>query len=94
VRGSPILQDDFSGGVNLYDAAYAVKNNEARDARNVLTTNRGAIRKRDGSQVYATLAQAPLSLFGAQSPRVLIASGPRSSTPSTPPRPSRRSPAR
>jgi hypothetical protein len=74
VRGSPILQDDFSGGVNLYDAAYAVKNNEARDARNVLTTNRGAIRKRDGSQVYATLAQAPLSLFGAQSPRVLIAS--------------------
>jgi len=75
VRGSPILQNDFSGGVNLYDAAYQVGGNEARDARNVLTTNRGAIRKRDGSQVFATLAQQPLSLYAAQNPTFLIASG-------------------
>jgi hypothetical protein len=75
VRGSPILQDDFSGGLNVYDGPYQVKPNEARDVRNLQTTNRGALRKRDGSQIFAALAQQPLSLYGAMAPRYLIVAG-------------------
>jgi hypothetical protein len=75
VRGSPILVQDFSGGVNLTDGVYQLASNEARDARNVTSAERGNLRKRDGSQVWGTLGQNPLSLFGALAPRVLIASG-------------------
>jgi hypothetical protein len=75
VRGSPILVQDFSGGVNLADGVYQLASNEARDARNVTSAERGNLRKRDGSQVWGTLGQNPLSLFGALAPRVLIASG-------------------
>lgn len=72
MRGSPILFQNFVGGVNALDAPYNLKNNEARDARNVVSTVRGAIRKRDGAQPFATPGAALTSLYGSNSPLVLI----------------------
>lgn len=63
------------GGVNLLDAPYDLKDNEARDARNVVSTLKGAIRKRDGTQFLGTPSTALQSLFGTETPEFLIGAG-------------------
>jgi hypothetical protein len=80
MRGTAVRLVDFSGGINTKDAAYLVAKNEARDARNVVTTSRGSVRKRDGNQTFAaTFAGTPanlFSLFASQAAAtVLIATG-------------------
>jgi hypothetical protein len=80
VRGTPVRQTDFSGGVDTKAAPYLLAKNEARDARNVVSTARGSVRKRDGNQTFvSTFAGAPAtltSLFAAQAAAtVLIATG-------------------
>lgn len=73
MRGQPKIFRDFSGGVNALDAPYALNENQCRDVRNCVTTNRGALRKRDGSQILATLPAVATSLFASVAPRVLLA---------------------
>jgi hypothetical protein len=80
MRGTAVRLVDFSGGIDTKAAPYLVAKNEARDARNVVTTTRGSVRKRDGNQTFASgFAGAPanlFSLFAAQaSATVLIATG-------------------
>lgn len=76
MRGAPaIFEQPGRGGVNLQDAPYTLKDYEARDARNVVSTSRGAVRKRDGAVTFATPGVALTSLFASQSPRYLIGAG-------------------
>jgi hypothetical protein len=75
VRGRPILFSGFVGGINQRDAPYLLADNEARDARNVQGTVRGAIRKRDGANQFSTPGAALHSLFAAQTPTVLVGIG-------------------
>ena len=74
MRGAPVTLDDFRGGVNTDAGVYNLKNNEARGALNVQATSRGAIRKRDGSQLFGYLAVPLTNLYASSSPRVLIGS--------------------
>lgn len=73
MRGKPFLFDDFKGGVNLKDAPYSVAVDEARDLLNVVSTARGAVRKRDGSTSFADLQLG--GLFASPSPDVMVGSG-------------------
>jgi hypothetical protein len=75
VRGQLVSKADFRGGVNLEAAPYFLGDTEARDLRNVVSTVRGAIRKRDGAQTLATLGTVLTSLFAALGPDVLVAAG-------------------
>jgi hypothetical protein len=79
VRGSPVVFNDFSGGLDTKSAPYLVQNKFARDCRNVVTTLNGAIKKRAGNQTFASVfAGTPTvltSLFGMQATTVLIATG-------------------
>lgn len=75
MRGSPRLFTGFVDGINQRDAPYLLGDTEARDARNVQGTVRGAIRKRDGALGFSTPANALTSLFAAQSPTFLIGAG-------------------
>lgn len=75
MRGSPVLFSGFLGGINQRDAPYLLADTEARDARNVQGTVRGAIRKRDGAEDFSTPAVALTSLFAAQLPTFLIGAG-------------------
>ena len=51
MRGTPFLKEAFTGGLNTIDSPYTVAENEARDCLNVVSTDRGAIRKRNGSTI-------------------------------------------
>ena len=53
MRGSPFTFSNFSLGLNVLDSPYTLKQGEARDCLNVVSTPRGAIQKRRGSQVFA-----------------------------------------
>jgi hypothetical protein len=75
MRGTPRLFTGFVDGVNQRDAPYLLGDTEARDARNVQGTVRGAIRKRDGALGFSTPANALTSLFAAQSPTFLVGAG-------------------
>jgi hypothetical protein len=71
---------DFSGGINTKAAPYLVGKNECRDARNVVTTSRGSVRKRDGNQTFcSTFTGSPANLFSLYAAQaaatVLIATG-------------------
>ena len=63
MRGRPFVHRDFRGGINTVAQPYALSDNEARDARNVVSTARGAIRKRNGSTTFSTPAGTPHSLY-------------------------------
>jgi hypothetical protein len=63
MRGRPFTFDSFGGGLNVADSIYQLSEKEARDCRNVVATPRGAIRKRNGSEVLAKPAVALDSLF-------------------------------
>lgn len=56
MRGQTIRFVDFRGGVNTKAAPYLVAENECRDCRNVVSTVRGSIRKRNGCQTFSTPA--------------------------------------
>jgi hypothetical protein len=75
MRGRAITYDDFRGGVNKRDQPYGVADTEARDARNVQSGVRGAIRERDGAVSFAAPAVPRTSLFAAHDPTFLIAAG-------------------
>ena len=66
---------DFSGGLDVAQSVYELEPHRARDARNVRSTLKGQLVKRDGSQVWATLAANSLSLYPSLNPRFLIAAG-------------------
>jgi hypothetical protein len=73
VRGPRrVTYTDFRGGVNALDAVYDLPDQDARDARNMVPTTRGAIRKRDGSQVYVSLPGTAQSIYASQSPNVCL----------------------
>lgn len=48
MRGTPVRLTDFSGGLNVADAPYAIENNQSWDARNVVADDRGTLRRRYG----------------------------------------------
>lgn len=75
MRGRPKPFAAFVGGVNKRDAPGLVGDTEARDARNVQATVRGAVRKRDGSQSFAVPPVALTSLYPSQVPDFLIGAG-------------------
>ena len=70
MRGKPFTFGDFARGLNTKNAPYQLKDGEARDMVNMVATQRGAIRKRGGSEQL--LGGDYLSLFAAFEPAVLI----------------------
>lgn len=74
MRGQPARFVDFRGGVNVKASPYLVDEREARDARNVVTTIRGSIRKRDGCQTFSSPAVECMSLHigDAATPKVMV----------------------
>jgi hypothetical protein len=77
MRGTPARFVDFRGGVNTKASPYLVDQKEARDARNVVSTTRGSIRKRDGCQTLLTPAVEFMSLapFEAAATKYLVGVG-------------------
>lgn len=73
MRGTPKTFLGFTGGVNLLDAPYLLADKEARDARNVVSTNRGAIKKRPGAQTFVATAAQIKGLFAGENPKILLA---------------------
>jgi hypothetical protein len=67
MRGQPARFVDFRGGVNTKASPYLVDQKEARDARNVVSTTRGSIRKRDGCPTLTTTTVGLQSLYGVES---------------------------
>lgn len=64
MRGTPFLFENFVGGLNSIDSPYSLEANEARELLNVVSTSRGAIRKRYGSTTFS----------GASTPNVELTS--------------------
>ena len=54
MRGQPVRYIDFRGGLNTLDSDYLVGENECRDCRNVVSSTRGSIRKRDGHTTFSS----------------------------------------
>lgn len=76
MRGtSAIFSEPGRGGVNLQDAPYLLKDFEARDARNMVGSTRGAVRKRAGAVTFATPDVELGSLFASQDPVFLVGAG-------------------
>ena len=72
MRGTPVLYKDFHGGLNTVDAPIDLDETEARDVLNVVTTQRGAIQKRNGNQTFSSTAAQFLSLHGVLVPQFLV----------------------
>jgi hypothetical protein len=77
MRGQPFRFADFGGGVDSKSAPYLLEPNRARDARNVVSSNTGALRKRDGCSLFATagVALTGLAPFEATANKFLIGAG-------------------
>src|SRR4051812_28260082 len=79
MRGTPVVFNDFSGGLDTKSAPYLVENKFARDCRNVVTTINGAIKKSAGKQTFASgfagSPTGPTSLFPMPATTVLVATG-------------------
>lgn len=58
MRGTPFLYQGFVGGLNTIDSPYTLKDDETRDCLNVVSTTRGAIRKRTGSTQFLSAPPA------------------------------------
>jgi hypothetical protein len=54
VRGTPYGFRGWTGGLNTIDSPYTISDDEARDLLNVVSTSRGAIRKRNGSTAFVS----------------------------------------
>jgi hypothetical protein len=70
-----LFEQPGKGGVNFQDSAYTLKEYEARDARNMVSTVHGAVRKRQGTVTLATISDTLTSLFASSDPSTLIAAG-------------------
>lgn len=68
MRGTPVLFDSFTGGLNSAANPYEVKQNEARDLLNVVGTERGGIRKRNGGAIFCPDMGAIDGLYALRSP--------------------------
>jgi hypothetical protein len=80
MRGTPFLSEGFVGGLNTVADPYQVEATEARELMNVVSTQRGSIRKRYGStQVLETLPPTELNTIFAATisgvPWLIIAGG-------------------
>ncbi len=53
-RGTPFHFEGFVGGLNSIANPYEVQSNEARELMNVVSTERGSIKKRNGSTIFAS----------------------------------------
>jgi hypothetical protein len=62
VRGTPFLKEGFVGGLNTIDSPYTLAENETRQCLNVVSTERGSIRKRYGSTLFAVSGSIPFEL--------------------------------
>lgn len=52
MRGTPFLFKGFTGGLNTIASPYELEPNETRECLNVVSTERGAIKKRYGSTLF------------------------------------------
>lgn len=78
MRGNPVLFDSFTGGLNSAAEPYEVKPNEARDLLNVVGTERGGVRKRNGTTsavTSGTLTSTVDGVFATRSLGGFIVSG-------------------
>lgn len=78
MRGTPVRFVDFRGGLNTKAQPYLVANNECRDCRNVVSTVRGSVRKRNGCTSFASaFSGSPTltSLFPMETSNVLVVTG-------------------
>lgn len=67
MRGQPVRYTDFHGGVNTKAGAYLVADNECRDCRNVVSTTRGSVRKRNGNSTFcSSFTGAPATIMSLQ----------------------------
>lgn len=64
---------NFQGGLNTLDSVYELGDDEARALQNMLTTARGGVFKRPGSQVWAPTAAQIKSLYPSNNPKFMIA---------------------
>jgi hypothetical protein len=69
---NPQTYSSFGLGVNLDTQPYQIHDGEARSCSNVVSTTRGAIRKRDGNQTFATTGASLTSLYGSPSPNFML----------------------
>lgn len=69
----PFNYVDFRGGFNTYNSYDQLADDEARDLSNVQGTTAGAIVKRGGFQLYATLASTVASVHAPSDSSLLIA---------------------
>jgi hypothetical protein len=53
MRGTPFIKEAFHGGLNSIDSPYTLLETECRDCLNVVSTERGAIKKRTGSTLFS-----------------------------------------
>lgn len=53
MRGTPFIKEGFHGGLNTVDSPYTLAETESRDLLNVVSTERGAIKKRTGSTLFS-----------------------------------------
>ncbi len=81
MRGTPFLKEGWTGGLNTIDSPYTVAENETRDCLNVVSTERGSIRKRYGSVAITSVTEPNVeltSLFSctiAGTPYLLVSNG-------------------
>lgn len=76
MRGTPVaFRQPGRGGVNYLDSLATLQDYEASDVRNVVSTTRGAVRKRAGSTSLATPGAALTSLHASVNPNFLIGAG-------------------
>lgn len=80
-RGIPYMHEGFTGGLNSVSDPYQLADNESRGCLNVISTQRGSIRKRFGSSLFnkenetpnlELVSLAPVNISGTL---YLIASG-------------------
>ena len=67
MRGTPFLFEGFTAGLNTIDSPYSLEPNESRECLNVVSTERGSIKKRYGSTVFtgASTPNVELTSVGA-----------------------------
>jgi hypothetical protein len=77
MRGRPFVVSDYSGGVNLEAAPYAVDINQARDLLNVVTSPIGTVKRRNGFTVQSspTLPITSLGTYERGGTKYLVALG-------------------
>lgn len=80
MRGTPFLFKGFTGGLNTIASPYELEPNETRECLNVVSTERGAIKKRYGSTLFTAAppnveldSQFPATISGT--PYLIVTGG-------------------